>query len=612
MKKICYTVGLLTFVLFLAGTVVAAGRHDLFFVIDNSGSMRKNDPEVITKSLVSSFITQLGQSDRVGMVLFDETARLIAPLLALNTPEARQKLSEALSQVDYHGQYTNSPAAIERAVYELRTAGRRDANRWIVFLTDGIVDTGNPRLDVEKTRWLTEDLATECAELGIRIFGIAFTETADYHLIQSMAVKTGGAYFRAPQVDDIPSVFKAIKEQLDAAAAAPSGSGPAMNSSNASSGQPAASAGDAPEANSHKGIGAITLRGIWKISLPLTIIMLLLISALGLLIYRFLLEKRSRPRHYVSPQQASRDMDEPLPEAQLRAVEDAGMAHPGPYMLDQYRITIGRDPQNDIVIPQSTVSGFHATIQYVNGHFQLEDDRSTNGTYLEGRRLEPDKPVRLKSGDSIKFATFEFRFVRTDSIPVGETIMLSGSPLSTIAQAAPFREVHTDDQSVAYFKTCMEDQLKRLAELGENYKAFVGRHFEDLTVHLLKTKVANLLKTAEAGDQELNDVLYQPPISYRLCLLPIGLSEARDWFVEKYGGFLKFATQVLDQEVYHQPGCHTLCLVAYGWKKDPWATITIVPVHEKKDAVEIMAVELLTENEKQSLALEFDENGRII
>ena len=216
MKKIYLVMGLIAAIFFLDNTAVTASQRDVIFVLDNSGSMHENDPNIITSSIISAFIAQLHKTDQVGIVIFDESARLVAPLTPLNTPNAHEKLSEALAQMNYRGQRTNTPAAIERAVYELRSNGRKDSMPSIIFLTDGIIDTGNTNKDAEMAKWLIDDLTTECVAHGIKIFGIAFTEKADYHLIQSLAAKTKGAYFRALKTDDISKVFKEIIGLLSA------------------------------------------------------------------------------------------------------------------------------------------------------------------------------------------------------------------------------------------------------------------------------------------------------------------------------------------------------------------------------------------------------------
>ena len=40
-------------------------------------------------------------------------------------------------------------------------------------MTDGIVDTGDANRDLEKSKWMREDLAADAAENEIKVFGIA-------------------------------------------------------------------------------------------------------------------------------------------------------------------------------------------------------------------------------------------------------------------------------------------------------------------------------------------------------------------------------------------------------------------------------------------------------
>lgn len=191
--------------------------RDLLFVIDNSGSMKKNDPAFITNRFITEFLDQLGPGDRCGMILFDSSARLVTPLTEMDQENRFLTLKKNLNQVNYKGQFTNSPAGIERAIYELNVSGRREASKSIVFLTDGIVDTGSKPADREKTKWLKEDLTDQCRHSGIRIFSIAFTEKADFNLIQSLAVRINGAYFRAQDATDVGAVFDSVLKHLEPA-----------------------------------------------------------------------------------------------------------------------------------------------------------------------------------------------------------------------------------------------------------------------------------------------------------------------------------------------------------------------------------------------------------
>jgi len=207
---------LLCFLILAASGAVhaAAGPKDIVLVLDNSGSMKKNDPSFLTGVAVREFLDRLDGDNRVAILLFDQTARLVMPLTPL-TETSRPDFLLSVDKVDYRGRWTNSPAAIERAIYELRVNGREDADKSIVFMTDGIVDTGDKAMDAEKSNWMREELAGDAADEGIRIFGIAFTDNADFLLIQSLSKTTSGEYFRAYSAADIEGVFRRVIQLLD-------------------------------------------------------------------------------------------------------------------------------------------------------------------------------------------------------------------------------------------------------------------------------------------------------------------------------------------------------------------------------------------------------------
>ena len=194
----------------------AAAVRDIVLVLDNSGSMRKNDPQFLAKVAVRTFLQGLEGDIQVALVLFDQGVRLELPLTPLHNA-TRADFLDKLDRLNYRGLLTNTPAAMERALYELRVSGRSHGERSIILMTDGIVDVapeGPDPGDIEKTRWLKSSLADEAAEGNVRIFGIAFTEEADYELIQTLAVRTGGQYYRALRADDIDGVFQDLGERL--------------------------------------------------------------------------------------------------------------------------------------------------------------------------------------------------------------------------------------------------------------------------------------------------------------------------------------------------------------------------------------------------------------
>ncbi len=77
---------------------------------------------------------------------------------------------------------------------------------------------------------------------------------------------------------------------------------------------------------------------------------------------------------------------------------------------------IGRAVDNALQLPDESVSRYHASLrQDEEGLVRLTDLGSTNGTFLNGRRLPPRTPVCVRDGDRIQFGTaIVVKFVRPD------------------------------------------------------------------------------------------------------------------------------------------------------------------------------------------------------
>jgi ABC transport system ATP-binding/permease protein len=64
-------------------------------------------------------------------------------------------------------------------------------------------------------------------------------------------------------------------------------------------------------------------------------------------------------------------------------------------------ITIGRTPDNQIVVPHAQASARHAQIINQNGQLFLEDKGSANGTFVRGQRIAPGQRVPVASGEKV-------------------------------------------------------------------------------------------------------------------------------------------------------------------------------------------------------------------
>ena len=76
---------------------------------------------------------------------------------------------------------------------------------------------------------------------------------------------------------------------------------------------------------------------------------------------------------------------------------------------------IGRVDGNDMIIPDYAISKKHAMINMDSKSFYLKDLGSTNGTFVNGTRLDK-KPLRINDQDVLGFARYEFAFLFPSSL----------------------------------------------------------------------------------------------------------------------------------------------------------------------------------------------------
>ena len=81
--------------------------------------------------------------------------------------------------------------------------------------------------------------------------------------------------------------------------------------------------------------------------------------------------------------------------------------------LDRTRsLTIGRDEDCDIHLPDRQVSRNHARIYWAGDHYRIEDLGSKNGTHVNGQDVQGNTSQPLQDGDELQIALrFKLAFV---------------------------------------------------------------------------------------------------------------------------------------------------------------------------------------------------------
>ncbi|QXD13863.1 FHA domain-containing protein [Rhodocaloribacter litoris] len=100
---------------------------------------------------------------------------------------------------------------------------------------------------------------------------------------------------------------------------------------------------------------------------------------------------------------------------------DEPSAGPDAYVFHQERVVVGRDRASDLHLadPKRIVSKQHAEIASSGATFTVRDLGSKNFTYLNGERLQSERPYEVQPGDVIRIGDFELS-LETVVAPAGE------------------------------------------------------------------------------------------------------------------------------------------------------------------------------------------------
>lgn len=90
-------------------------------------------------------------------------------------------------------------------------------------------------------------------------------------------------------------------------------------------------------------------------------------------------------------------------------------------------VTIGRKEQT-LVLPHTEVSRLHATVRAVAGGLEVVDEKSSNGTLVNGRAVSK---AELKVGDVIKIGPYAIEVWAVKELPADDPERTGAAPLGT-------------------------------------------------------------------------------------------------------------------------------------------------------------------------------------
>ena len=200
-----------------SGGALDAPNSDIVLVIDNSGSMRQNDPQYLRLAAAKLFVDLTDPGDKIGVVVLSgaRQTRLLTPrMMRANDRDDLRELKDAIDRIrrEPMGEETHMGTALELAyaMLESTTQGnmRANQNQFVVMLTDGL-PTG-----AGQTERLAGAIARFQARRYWKVFSIALGKEADPGFLQrAVAAPTGGEVVVASRADDLLDSYLNVYER---------------------------------------------------------------------------------------------------------------------------------------------------------------------------------------------------------------------------------------------------------------------------------------------------------------------------------------------------------------------------------------------------------------
>lgn len=170
-------------------------ESDIVFLLDISGSMKSTDAAREVLHMLQIAVDLCNENDRIALIAYNDTIAYTYDFVTVSDAGKVNEYKEFLSQIQYFGE-TDIGLGLSTATNYLVQHSRKDANRYIIMLSDGETDLGNSssgRTEEDSERDVNDSLK-KCTEYEIKLHTIGFIKTFSDRLdyLSLLSDSTGG------------------------------------------------------------------------------------------------------------------------------------------------------------------------------------------------------------------------------------------------------------------------------------------------------------------------------------------------------------------------------------------------------------------------------------
>jgi adenylate cyclase len=190
------------------------------------------------------------------------------------------------------------------------------------------------------------------------------------------------------------------------------------------------------------------------------------------------------------------------------------------------KTSLGRHPNNTLRLVDREVSKEHASIERVGNTFLLRDLNSSNGTFVNGRKV---RELRLRDGDEISLGNSRLIFHSGDAAPGGTPSTSPGVTVVASAHSMPAFLAQVEQKEETEFRPA--DQIHDGALLKQDYeKLRIANEFHRLVgaERELKSLLDKILKVAFQLLTADNAVIFLPDDTGKLLAAAVSRKKEGD------------------------------------------------------------------------------------